>query len=303
MKNENNIKWGIDLGGTKIEAVILDAQANNKILFRERVPTLSDQGYKKVLSQIEFLVNLMKEKSQLSPTEIGMGTPGRLDPASQTLKNSNSVCLNDQPVLKDLENLLQVKVKIENDANCFALSEAVYLLNNGYEDGEVILGIILGTGVGGGIVAHGKLISGRHGLGGEWGHNFLDESGGECYCGKIGCVEKIIAGPSLEQYYYALSSENLKLKDIVEKSRAESNENITLTMDRLFYFFGKAMAQVINILDPTIVVIGGGVGNIDELYTHGTKHIKKYLFNNELHTQFLKPKFGDSSGVLGAALL
>lgn len=293
--------WGIDLGGTKIEAVIIEA-GNGNIIARKRVPTLSAEGYDKVLSQISLLIHKMQEISGLVPTHIGMGTPGRLDPLTQTIKNSNTTCMNGRKLLSDLQAKLPIKFKIENDANCFALSEAKHMERK-EPAAELIVGIILGSGVGGGIVANGKLISGTHGIAGEWGHNFLDDSGGECYCGREGCVETIISGPALERYYQSLSGDKKALKDIVTAHLAETDNHATATMERLHYFFGKGMAQLINVLDPTAIIIGGGVGNIDSLYTEGVAAVTKFLFNPKLETKFIKPHYGDSSGVFGAAYL
>ncbi len=295
-------KWGIDLGGTKIEAAILDTSQDNKIIERQRVPTLADQGYETVLNQVSTLMTTMENKSGLKPQALGIGTPGRLDRESGTIKNSNSVCLNGKPFLKDLEARLNIPIKIENDANCFALSEATHIRSSSTSVAQVIIGIIIGTGVGGGIIIDGKVLSGLHGIGGEWGHNFLDASGGECYCGKIGCVEKVIAGPALEHYYKKLSGTKLSLKEI--NDRALENElHAVATLDRLHKYFGKGISVLLNIIDPDVVVIGGGVGNIDSLYTKGVECIGEHHFNNKLKTKFMKPKFGDSSGVIGAALL
>ncbi len=296
-------KWGFDLGGTKIEAVILDSLDNNKIIERQRVPTLSSEGYDTVINQVKTLLNIMRDKSGLDTNEIGIGTPGRLDPESQTMKNSNSTCLNGQPLLDDLKDRLALDVKIENDANCFALSEAIYYTSNGYKNAQVIFGVIMGTGVGGGIVVNGKVIGGLHGIGGEWGHNHLDDSGGDCYCGKVGCVEKVIAGPALEKYFASISSTSKSLKDINQMAIDNTDAHAVQTIDRLHQMFGKGIAPILNFLDPDIVILGGGVGNIDSLYTEGVEAIKPYHFNTHLKTRFLKPHFGDSSGVIGAALL
>jgi predicted NBD/HSP70 family sugar kinase len=170
-------------------------------------------------------------------------------------------------------------------------------------DAEVVFGVILGTGVGGGIVANGKVLNGLHGIAGEWGHNFLDESGGQCYCGKAGCVEKIIAGPALENFYASLTGSKKKLKDIYNLALSGTDDAAQQTINRLTYFFGLGLSVVLNILDPDVVVIGGGVGNIDSLYSEGLQSLRKYLFNNKLETKVLKPKLGDSAGVFGAAFL
>ncbi|NUO00887.1 MAG: ROK family protein, partial [Saprospiraceae bacterium] len=186
--------------------------------------------------------------------------------------------------------------------NCFAVAEArMGAVQSQFPEARVVFGVILGTGVGGGVVVDGKVIGGRQGIGGEWGHNLLDESGGPCYCGKTGCVEKVISGPSLEAYYAGRSGENRSLKDIL--ARRNEDPAAAETIARLIHFFGKGIAQVINILDPDVIVLGGGVGNIDLLYTEGVAGVLPHIFNNRLDTIFLKPELGDSAGVFGAALL
>ena len=167
----------------------------------------------------------------------------------------------------------------------------------------VVFGVIMGTGVGGGWVVRDQVLNGRQGIAGEWGHNFLDESGGPCYCGRMGCVETVISGPALERYYAAIAGQKLPLRDIVAHSLTGEDAAATQTMYRLVHFFGKAMAAVINIIGPDVVVIGGGVGNVDLIYTDGVMEVKKHLFNSRIDTVFMKPKLGDSAGVFGAALL
>jgi predicted NBD/HSP70 family sugar kinase len=295
--------WGIDLGGTKIEGIILDKK-DHSIISRLRVPTEGDQGYQHVLSQINKLINLLKDDSGISPNKIGMGTPGTLDPILGVMKNCNSTSLNGKNLKADLEDQIGVTFNLSNDANCFAVAETMMgIIPDKMPGAEVVFGVIMGTGVGGGLVVNGKVIGGRQGIGGEWGHNFLHESGGLCYCGKVGCVETIFAGPALERYYHSLSGQVLKLKEITSRYR-EGNDPFALeTMERLFQYFGKAISVVINIIDPDAIVIGGGVGNIDEIYTHGIEEVKKYVFNHRLDTKFFKPKLGDSAGVFGAAFL
>jgi predicted NBD/HSP70 family sugar kinase len=191
-----------------------------------------------------------------------------------------------------------------NDANCFALAEAnLGVVQKILPNADVVFGIIMGTGVGGGIVANGKVINGKHGIGGEWGHNFLDESGGKCYCGRVGCVETILSGPALQRFYNERTGKKFSLPQIVQQYYDGADTDAQQTMRRLVYFFGKSVAPVINIIDPDAIVIGGGVGNIDLLYDEGKEEIKKYLFNSELNTLILKPALGDSAGVFGAALL
>jgi fructokinase len=300
----NQPLWGIDLGGTKIEGVILESIDNPTPIVRTRVDTESAKGYDHVIGQIAQLVASMKEQSGLRPEAIGIGTPGVLDPTLQTMKNSNTVVLNGQPLQKDLEKNLQLKIELANDANCFALAETHWgIVKRAEPKARLVFGIIMGTGVGGGIVMDGKIWNGRHGIGGEWGHNFLDESGGPCYCGKTGCVETVISGPATERYYTSLTGQKLKLKEIVSRHRDGSDAAATKTIDRLCHFFGKGVSVITNLLDPDVLVIGGGVGNIDALYSEGLEALGKFIFNNRVEVPLLKPSLGDSAGVFGAAAL
>ncbi|QOI98066.1 MAG: ROK family protein [Flammeovirgaceae bacterium] len=300
----NRQLWGIDLGGTKIEGVILESADNPVVVYRNRLPTEAEKGYDHVINQIDALVNDMKRHAGFAPARIGIGTPGTIDPATRLLKNSNSVKLNDKPLKDDLENRLQLSVLMANDANCFALAETkMGVVHEVLPQAEVVFGVIIGTGVGGGIVVNGKVLNGLHGIAGEWGHNFLDESGGPCYCGKSGCVEKILAGPSLESFYQNLTGLKKTLKEIYILSQTGTDEAAVQTMQRLTHFFGLGLSVVLNILDPDVVVIGGGVGNIDAIYTAGVDSLRRHLFNNRLETPVLKPKLGDSAGVFGAAFL
>jgi len=303
MINVDRYLWGIDLGGTKIEAVVLDTQDDLKIVSRLRMPTEASKGYEHVIFQIQKLINLVKQDTGLAPNRLGLGTPGTLDPYTRLLKNCNSTYLNGQAFKDDLERALGLPIKMANDANCFAASEANGIIRQELPEAKVIFGVIMGTGVGGGIVVNGQVLNGNQGICGEWGHNFLDESGGQCYCGQTGCVETVISGPALERYYKSISDQSLSLKEIVTNYRTGNDAQAEATMNRLFVYFGKAMSVLINILDPDAIIIGGGVGNIDELYKEGVEQVKRFVFNNRLDTKFFKPIYGDSSGVIGAALL
>lgn len=296
--------WGIDLGGTKIEGVILESRDSLHTLHRLRVPTESHKGYQHIVSQIGKCVRLLSEESGLQPRRLGIGTPGVLDPELQTMKNCNSTALNHQPLKKDLEDLFNVEINMANDANCFVMAEANFgAVKHHVTDPEVVFGVIMGTGVGGGIVVNGKLLTGRQGIGGEWGHSFLDESGGQCYCGNVGCVEKIISGSALESFYTEQAGTSIRLPEIVRRHIAGSDMYASSTVERLLHFFGKGIANVISIIDPEVIVLGGGVGNIDLLYSEGVERVQQFVFNNRLDTLFLRPKLGDSAGVFGAALL
>lgn len=296
--------WGIDLGGTKVEGVILQSLEDPTPLIRTRVDTEGDKGYQHIVGQIRKLVEKMKAESGFTPAKIGIGTPGVLDPILQTMKNCNSTALNGQPLKKDLEQILGVPVEMANDANCFALAETKWgIAKQAAPGAKVVFGIIMGTGVGGGIVFNGNVWNGTHGIGGEWGHNFLDESGGPCYCGKTGCVERILSGPGLQRYYQSLTGEDVSLKEIVKRYDTGSDEAAKKTLDRLLHYFGKAVSVVTNILDPDVIVVGGGVGNIDLIYQAGTDALSKFIFNNRVDVKILKPSLGDSAGVFGAAAL
>jgi fructokinase len=300
----NQPLWGIDLGGTKIEGVILESISNPNPIVRTRIDTEASKGYEHIVSQIGKLVTELERQSGQKPRSIGIGTPGVLDPTLRTLKNCNTVILNGKPLQDDLEAHLRLKVVLANDANCFALAETHWgVVSREAPEARMVFGIIMGTGVGGGIVLDGRIWEGRHGIGGEWGHNFLDESGGPCYCGKTGCVETVISGPSTERYYTGLTGQRLKLKEIVVRDRDGSDPAATKTIDRLCHFFGKGISVITNMLDPDVIVVGGGVGNIDALYSRGLNELGRFIFNNRVETPLLKPSLGDSAGVFGAAAL
>jgi fructokinase len=305
MSDKNNNLWGIDLGGTKAEGIVIGPGGLNEILFRDRVPTGAENGYEHILNQIKKLVDMMEAKMGYRPAQLGICTPGTLDPGTRTMKGCNSECMNNQPMKDDLEKLLGLKIAIANDANCFALAETqMGVVKEKFPNAKVIFGVIMGTGVGGGLVVDGHVINGLQGIGGEWGHNFLDESAGPCYCGKSGCVEKVISGPDLERYYFEQSGTKRSLKEIYQRYKDGTDEVALKTMKRLTHFFGLALSVLINIIDPDVIVIGGGVGNIDEIYTEGVESVRKYTFNNGvLDTPIVKPMLGDSAGVFGAAYL
>jgi len=296
--------WGIDLGGTKIEGVVLESRTEPNPLKRLRVPTESDKGYHHIVNQIVKLIEVLTAEVGMRPEKIGIGTPGTLDPNLGTMNNCNATCLNGMPLKQDLEAKLGMEINMANDANCFAVAEAQFgAVADLMPNADVVFGVIMGSGVGGGIVVNGNVLGGKQGIGGEWGHSFLDDTGGNCYCGNVGCVETIISGKSLERYYESLTADPKKLKEIVELYKDGGHEAADKTIKRLIHFFGKGMANIINILDPDAIVLGGGVGNVDLLYTEGVAEVKKFVFNNRLDTVFLKPKLGDSAGVFGAALL
>lgn len=296
--------WGIDLGGTKIEGLILKSTDDPRVILRKRIPTEQEKGYEHIIAQIKRLLDLMADESGLKPEKLGIGTPGTVDPLSGLHKNSNTTCLNGKRFYRDLQQALQIPLVMANDANCFALAEArLGVVKDEMPEARVVFGVIMGTGVGGGVVINGQVLQGRQGIGGEWGHNFLDESGGLAYTGRKGVVETILSGPALQRFYTSLSGEEKTLKEIYQRHRAGEDKAATQTIERLTHFFGLAISVVINILDPDAIVLGGGVGNIEELYTDGVASAEKFVFNSRLDTRFFRPKLGDSAGVFGAAML
>jgi predicted NBD/HSP70 family sugar kinase len=206
------------------------------------------------------------------------------------------------PIKKDLSTILAKTILIQNDANCFALAETLLgSVRDKYPSAKNVFGIIIGTGVGGGIIIDGKTVYGNQGIGGEWGHTIVTDSGDECYCGKRGCVESVISGRALQKYYNKISGKRLKFEEIY--SRKDNDEHAKETLQRLITHFGKGLSNVVNIIDPEVIVLGGGLSNIDELYCEGYEELKKHVFNPTFNTPILKPKLGDSAGVYGAALL
>ena len=295
-------KWGFDLGGTKIEGIILD-HSNNPIL-RKRIPTEADQGYTHVIDQFQRLLDSMVAESGIQPSRIGVGTPGSTDPDTGLLKNCNAQSINKQPFERDLQAKLGLPLTMVNDANCFALAETIMgAVPEVHPEASVVFGIIMGSGVGGGIVVNGKALTGAHGIAGEWGHITLEPEGPVCYCGDKGCAELYLSGIHLEKYYANQSGQHLKLKEIYQRYEQGSDANAIQAMDRLLHYFGIGVANVINILDPDVVVIGGGVSNLPLLYTRGVEAIKRHVFNPSFKTPVIPPKLGDSAGVFGAALL
>jgi predicted NBD/HSP70 family sugar kinase len=290
--------WGIDLGGTKIEGVVLGSTAKPDPLCRLRIATEAEAGYEHIVGRIVELVRDMQTEAISAPMRLGIGTPGVLDPQNSTMKNSNTTCLIGRPLQRDLEAALGIPVTLANDANCFALAEARLGAGRG---AATTFGVILGTGVGGGVVIGKTALYGCQGIAGEWGHNLLDPEGPECYCGRRGCVETILSGPFLERFYAERAGERRTLSEIAERRGQDPHADATL--ERLAVYFGRAIAHVINILDPDVVILGGGVSNIDLLYEEGVQETARHVFNNRLETRIVKNELGDSAGVFGAAML
>ncbi|HEY8515288.1 MAG TPA: ROK family protein [Candidatus Binatia bacterium] len=286
---------GIDLGGTKIEGVVLEDDLS--IVARKRIPTERERGYEHIVDRV---VDMVRDFLPMIPDcrVVGIGTPGALT-QDGTLKNSNTTCLNGRPLLADLERALGLPVRLENDANCFVLAEALAGAGRGY---EVVFGVILGTGVGGGIVMRGQLWSGPQHIAGEWGHHAIDPEGPECYCGQRGCVETLLSGPALERAYREAGGAPASVREIADRAAA-GEEIAARVLGGYLESFGRALANVISILDPSVVVLGGGLSNLDVLYDRGRAEVARRVFNDRLLTPIVKNRLGDSAGSLGAALL
>lgn len=286
------MRIGIDLGGTKTEGVVIDRQG--EIQHRLRRPTPVAEGYQAILANI---VSLVAELEGLAgnPCRVGIGTPGALT-RKGLLKNSNTTCLNGQLLKTDLEDALGRPVRLANDANCFALSEAIDGAGQGH---RTVFGVIMGTGVGGGIVFDGQLHEGPQHIAGEWGHNVLDPDGPACYCGRTGCVETLLSGSGLVYFHRQHGGDGLTARQIA----ASQDPIARAALADYLEAFGRAMSVVVNILDPDVVVLGGGMSNIPELYTLGRERLAAHVFNDELLTPVVQNLHGDSGGVRGAAWL
>ena len=320
------LRIGVDLGGTKTEAVAVRlGGADPEVLARRRIPTARDLGYEHIVEQTRALIaDVAREAGidHVTSTElgIGVGMPGsvtmrRPDGTASDValvKNSNTTCLNGRPFRADLAKALKrTDVAFANDANCFALAEAVWGAARG---ARVTFGVIMGTGVGGGVVIHDEPTAlapagrtrawdGAQGIAGEWGHVALEPaSGPPCYCGRRGCIETYLSGPSIERDYAARSGATKRLADIAELAIEGDKVAVALLAERV-EIFGRALSVVINVLDPDVIVLGGGVSNLALLYDEGLRAVGRWVFNDELRTRIVKNELGDSAGVLGAALL
>ncbi len=287
-------RLGIDLGGTKIEAILIDDQF--QVIERKRVPTMRDDGYSAILKRI---IDLAKDMINTADVDgpIGICTPGAIEPETGLLKNSNTVCLIGQPIQKDMEKELKIPVLMENDANCFALAEATIGAAKKY---NVVFGVILGTGCGGGISIHKNIHRGANRIAGEWGHHTLYPDGRDCYCGNKGCTESYISGTALEKEWQEISGTFARVTDVIDNKLYESHPE---WRSNFILNFGRAMANVIDILDPDAIVLGGGLSKIDFLYTDGKESAYSETFSEIVSTPILKNKLGDSGGVFGAAML
>lgn len=292
------MRFGLDLGGTKIEAVVLGS--DGAIVWRERRPTPKDD-YDAICAVIAALV-AQAEADMHTAVSIGIGMPGSLSPKTGLVRNSNTQCLNGRAIKQDLQHLLARDIRLANDANCFALSEAT---DGAGQGASSVFGVILGTGCGGGLVVNGALQNGANGIGGEWGHNPLpapkavELPGPDCYCGRQGCNEVWISGSGFARDHALITGETLSAAEMMQSDTPQVRASFERFCDRL----ARALGTVINLVDPHVIVLGGGLSNIDALYTRIPVIWGDYIFSDTMETLLLKNIHGDSSGVRGAAWL
>lgn len=292
------MRIGIDVGGTKIEAIALDADGRER--FRKRVPAARGD-YHGTIAAVAALV--ADAEGEVGEATIGIGMPGAISPATGLVKNANSTWLNGRPFATDLAARLGRSIRVENDANCFALSEAT----DGAAAGcPIVFGAILGTGTGAGIVVNGRVLVGANAIGGEWGHNPLpwpeaDEwPGGPCYCGRTGCIETFLSGPGMARDHARATGQELDAAAIAQRA-ASGDEQARATLDRYERRLARGLASIINVVDPNAIVLGGGISKIDSLYSRVPRLWGEYVFSDRVTTRLVRPMHGDSSGVRGAA--
>lgn len=301
-------KIGVDLGGTKIEVAVLNTQ--DEIIWRERVSTPKGDYTGTVAAMADLIEQAETQCGRAD--SIGVGTPGAISPKTGLIKNANSVVLNDKPLKTDLEERLGRNVAMANDANCLALSESRGGAANGASS---VFGVILGTGVGGGLVINGQVHTGANAIAGEWGHNPLpwvnDERelpGPQCWCGLRGCIEQWLSGPAFERDFAEQSAlvetaERVPAPEIIQRAEEEQEKLALAALERYEQRLARALAHMINLIDPEVIVLGGGMSNVARLYEQVPKQWGDYIFSDHVATRLVQPAFGDSSGVRGAAFL
>ncbi|MCP4159241.1 MAG: ROK family protein [Deltaproteobacteria bacterium] len=291
-----NYKIGVDLGGTKTEVLVLK---DKDTILRKRYKTPSGNNYDKILNN---LIDIISEAITIIPKEnefsVGIGIPGSID-TNDLVQNANTTSLIGKPLKKDIENSLKMEVSVENDANCFTLAESISGACSNY---GLVFGIIMGTGCGGGISINKKIRSEPNNIAGEWGHMSVNPHGHDCYCGKKGCIETLISGKGVENDYFVRFNKTLSMEEIVYGAK-DDDEKCLIVYNSFLDNFGRVLGGLISILDPDAVVLGGGLSNIDDLYTKGIELVRKNAFHADLKTPILKNKLGDSAGVYGAAWL
>jgi len=300
--SEHPSALGIDLGGTKIEGVLLapGAGPHDSPLWRRRIPTPRPHAYEPIVEAVAGLVQ--EGLSQLAtgaPCVVGLGIPGSADPQTGLVRNANTTALIGKPLQRDLEARLSRPVALENDANCFALAEALFGAGRGH---GLVFGVIMGTGCGGGLCLEGRLRQGPQGIAGEWGHAVMAPHGAQCYCGNRGCVETMLSGGGVEQDFLRRHGRRLSMRELVQGARS-GDPHCRERFEIFLEDFGRCLGGVASILDPDCIVLGGGLSNIDELYEEGRRRMNRYIFHEAPSTLLRKNELGDAAGVFGAALV
>jgi predicted NBD/HSP70 family sugar kinase len=304
-RTSGTVRIGIDLGGTKTEIIVLDAAGAERLRRRVQTPR---EDYDAILALVANLVTDAEQQCALPPgsASIGIGTPGSLSRTTGLLRGSNSVCLNGMPLQRDLETRLGRAIALANDANCFALSEATDGAGRG---AGVVFGVILGTGVGGGIVVHGRVLEGRNAIAGEWGHNPLpwpnddERPGATCFCGQRGCIETWLSGPGMARDHLAHAPDDAASAEAIVSRAGQRDSSCEATLDRYEDRLARALAHVVNVIDPDVIVLGGGLSNVDRWYKSVPRLWSRWIFSDRVDTALVRHVHGDSSGVRGAAWL
>lgn len=296
------MRIGVDLGGTKIEGILLTNEGEISKKIRVVTP---GESYRDTLKAVCQVINQLQEHA-CQPLNVGIGSPGTLSKTSGLMKNCNSICLNGEALKKDIERNLGYEIRLENDANCFALSEAHY---GAAKNSKSMFGVIIGTGTGGGIVINNQLLTGPNNIAGEWGHNSLPSSAREliaedrlCYCGRLNCIETVLSGRGLKKSHFEATGVEFEASKIAELAMAKdsaASQSLEIYSKQL----ARCLATIVNVIDPEVIVLGGGLSNIGSLYDSVPKDMAEYVFNDSLQTRLASPKFGDASGARGAACL
>jgi fructokinase len=300
------MRIGIDLGGTKIEALALADDGREIDRRRIAAPRGSyEQTIRALVEMVQAIESACPDEAPAARSRVGVGIPGAISPATGLIKNANSTWLNGHPLAEDLSHALARPVRLANDANCFALSEAT---DGAAAGAAVVFGVIIGTGTGGGLVVNGRLVVGANAIAGEWGHNPLpapeddERPGPPCYCGRAGCIETFLSGPALARDYIVLGGDDLSAAEVAERAE-RGDARAVACLDRYARRFARAIASVINVVDPDVVVLGGGLSNMTDLYNRVPQLWGPHLFSDHVTTRLVRAMHGDASGVRGAAWL
>ncbi len=297
-------RWGFDIRGEYIEGIVLEDASSTRILRRMRVPAEYSKGYYHLLGQIHKLVEVLSAEVGVRPASLGISTWGHLDPITKTIKNAGTPVLDGKPLLGDLETYIGVPARLSNAANCLALAETRFgTVPEVVPGAKCVLGVLIEDRVDGGIVFNGRILGGRQGIAGSWGHNYLDDSGGTCDCGRHGCTQTVLSDQALAEYYSTQGGRAVGMEDILSAADRHDDAAAAQTLERFVYHLAKALGPAINLLDPECVVIGGTMSAADAVFEQGPELLKRFVHNSRLDTPLLRPQLGRSASMYGAALL